>query len=95
VHAALSAAIEKRDLGAVHPLAERAVDIAVELPMKATALSADDQATVATRVGELRDDGLALRDRADAGDAAGAKAALAKVTTEVEALAAVGGSLGL
>jgi len=95
VHAAPSAAIDKGDLGSVHPLAERAVDIAVDLPAKATALSADDQATVALRVAELRDDGIALRDRADAGDAAGAKAALAKVTAEVDALAAAGGSLGL
>ncbi len=88
--AALTAAVDAGELGTVHALAEGAVDIAVDLPARATGLSASDQATVALRVAELRDDGLALRDRADAGDTAGAKAALAKVTAEVEALAAVG-----
>lgn len=93
MRAALAAAVHAGDLGAVHPLAEGAVDIAVDLPARATGLSASDQATVALRVDEIRVDGLALRDRADAGDAAGAKAALAKVTAEIDALAAVGVTL--
>lgn len=69
----------------VHPEAKVLMDLAVAAPAKADAAG---KATVALKALDLKEKADELHDKADSGDAAGAKAAFDAVVADIDALAA-------
>lgn len=88
--AAIKALLDAGKLGEVHAVAEGLIDLANALPGQAAGLSAEARGTVALKSLDIKEQADTLHDKADGGDAAGASAAFAAVSADVDALAAVG-----
>ncbi len=86
---ATETAIDGFKIADVHKACTNATDLALALPGKAAALSAEAQATVATTTTHLEEQLAALVARADKGDMVAAKAALALVRIDLDTLEAL------
>lgn len=82
----IAALLAAGKLKEVHPEAKVLMDLAVAAPGKADVAG---KATVALKALDLKEKADELHDKADDGDAAGAKAAFDAVTADIDALAAV------
>lgn len=87
---AVKALLDSGALKAVHPIAKQIMDLATALPGKSASLPAEVRGKVTLKALDLREQGDALHDKADDGDSAGAKAAFATASADIDALAGWG-----
>ena len=85
-HAEIATLLAAGHLKDIHPHAQAIMDLAVAMPEKAPA---DKKATVSLKALDMKEKADELHDKADDGDAAGAKAAFDAVVADIEALDAV------
>ena len=85
-HAQIATLLAAGHLKDIHPHAQAIMDLAVAMPEKAPA---DKKATVSLKALDMKEKADELHDKADDGDAAGAKAAFDAVVADIEALDAV------
>ena len=86
---AIKALLDAGKLKEVHPVAKQLMDLATALPGKSGTLAAADKGTLTMKCMDIKEKADELHDKADEGDAAGAKSAFALVSADVDAIVAV------